>query len=204
MTSLTIAMLDYGAGNLTSVITAFEAAGAAPRVAGSPAELSSAAAIVVPGVGHFDATAALDEGWRDAVLDAARHGTPIFGICLGMQWLFEGSEEAPGIRGLGLLEGRSARLSGDVKVPHVGWNTIEFEAGRPPLVAGVEPSAYAYFTHAYAAPVVPGVVGTTVHGHRFASVVARRNVYGVQFHPEKSGRTGLQILRNFLGIAKGR
>ena len=196
-------MLDYGAGNLASVIKAFEAAGATLRVAGSAAELADAAAIVVPGVGHFDATAALDERWRAAVLDSARHGRPILGICLGMQWLFEGSEEAPAVPGLGLLEGRSARLTGDVKVPHVGWNTIEFEAGRPPLVSGLEPSAYAYFTHAYAAPVVTGVVATTVHGQRFASVVARRNVYGVQFHPEKSGRTGLQILRNFVDIAKG-
>jgi glutamine amidotransferase len=196
-------MLDYGAGNLAWVSKAFEEAGATLRVAGSAAELADAAAIVVPGVGHFDATAALDERWRAAVLDAARHGRPILGICLGMQWLFEGSEEAPAVPGLGLLEGRSARLTGDVKVPHVGWNTIEFEAGRPPLVSGLEPSAYAYFTHAYAAPVVTGVVATTVHGQRFASVVARRNVYGVQFHPEKSGRTGLQILRNFVDIAKG-
>jgi glutamine amidotransferase len=198
-----IALVDYGAGNLTSVIKGLEAAGAVVRVAAAPDDLARASAIVVPGVGHFDATRTLDEAWRTAILDAHRRGTPLFGICLGMQWFFEGSDEAPDVPGLGLFAGRCAHLGNGLKVPHVGWNMLERLPAKSVLFAHVEAGAYAYFTHSYAAPLAEGVVAVTDHGGRFAAAAERRNVYGVQFHPEKSGRTGLQILRNFVEVAGG-
>ena len=203
MTPLTVTMIDYGAGNLSSVIKGFEAAGATVRLAQRPEDLAAASAIVVPGVGHFEATRSLDDAWRAAIVSANRHGTPLFGICLGMQWLFEGSEEAPDVPGLGLLEGRCARIPDNVKVPHVGWNQLEFVGKHARLLEGLESGIYAYFTHTYAAPVVDGVVAATVYGERFAAVVEHRRVYGVQFHPEKSGRTGLRMLQNFVRLAGG-
>jgi glutamine amidotransferase len=199
-----IALVDYGAGNLTSVRKALSALGAAFMTPTTPDELRDARAIIVPGVGHFAATEALDEPWRDALGGAARHGIPFFGICVGMQWLFEGSDEAPGVPGLGLMAGRIARLDGDanrrLKVPHVGWNALDF-TGSARLLRGLASGAQVYFTHSYAAPVTPECVASTTHANTFSSVVERDNVFGVQFHPEKSGDAGLQILRNFLEIA---
>jgi glutamine amidotransferase len=203
VTPITVTMIDYGAGNPASIIKGFEAAGAAVRLAAQPGDLAGASAIVVPGVGNFEATRSLDEPWRQAVVDATRHGVALLGICLGMQWLFQGSAEVPDLPGLGLFEGRCSRLPDLEKVPHVGWNTLEILAEHARLLDGIEPGAYAYFTHSFAAPVVDGVVAATTHGERFASVIERRRVCGVQFHPEKSGRTGLQVLRNFLTIARG-
>jgi glutamine amidotransferase len=203
VTPIEVTMIDYGAGNPASVIKGFEAAGATVRLATRPDDLAGARALVLPGVGHFEATRALDEPWRQAVLDATHHNVPLLAICLGMQWLFEGSDEVPDLPGLGLFAGRCTRLPDLEKVPHVGWNTLEFAGNHSRLLEGLEPGAYAYFTHSYAAPVVEGVVATTTHGERFASVVERRRTFGVQFHPEKSGRTGVQILRNFIAIARG-
>ncbi|HUF46502.1 MAG TPA: imidazole glycerol phosphate synthase subunit HisH [Vicinamibacterales bacterium] len=197
-----IAVVDYGAGNLTSVVKGLEAAGATARIATGPDALAGAAAIVVPGVGHFDATRALDDAWRTAIIDATRHGVPLLGICLGLHWLFEGSDEAPDVPGLGLFTGRCAHLGNGLKVPHVGWNNLERLTERSVLLEQIEPGAYAYFTHSYAAPVTAGVVAASAHGGRFAAVAERRNVFGVQFHPEKSGRTGLQILQNFVAVAR--
>ena len=192
-----IALIDYGAGNLTSVRKALAAIGAEVRVPLVPGDLTGAGGIVVPGVGHFGATAVLDGGWREAVRTSVAAGRPLLGICLGLQWLFEESEEAPGLAGLGLFEGRCTRLPGDVKVPHVGWNALEPARGSW-LLAGVAPGAQAYFTHAYAAPVTGDTVATTLHGVSFASAVESGSVAGVQFHPEKSGDVGLHILRNFV------
>jgi len=192
-----IALIDYGAGNLTSVRKALLAVGGQVCVPRTPGELAGAAGIVVPGVGHFGATAALDDGWRDAVRASATGGRPLLGICLGLQWLFEESAEAPGLAGLGLVRGRSTRLSGDVKVPHVGWNTLEHDGGSW-LLEGVPTGAQAYFTHAYAAPVTAETVATTLHGVTFASAVEKSQVAGVQFHPEKSGDVGLRVLSNFI------
>jgi glutamine amidotransferase len=197
-----VALVDYGAGNLASAAKGLEAAGAEVRVAAGADELSGADAIVIPGVGHFEATLALDAAWRQAILSAINHGTALLGICLGMQWLFEGSDEAPDLPGLGLFSGRCFRLPDGLKVPHTGWNTLDLTEKGSALLDGIQTGAYAYFTHSYAAPVVDGVVATTSHGARFASVVERRRVYGVQFHPEKSGRTGLAVLRNFAAIAR--
>src|SRR5437667_5769882 len=148
-----IALIDYGAGNLTSVRKAFAAIGASVFVPASPADVEPAAAIVVPGVGHFGATRALVGEWTEAILARVGEGRPLLGICLGMQWLFEGSDEAPDCAGLGILGGRCYRMDASrVKVPHVGWNSLEFEPGAS-IVAGVTPGAQVYFTHSYVVPI---------------------------------------------------
>ena len=201
-----IALVDYGAGNLTSVRKAFSTLGARFFTPADPGQCSDVAAIVVPGVGHFAATAALDETWRAAIGAAVAKGTPLFGICVGMQWLFEGSDEAPGVPGLGAIRGRIRRLDGDagrrLKVPHVGWNALEFRPAASPsrLLDALPSGSQVYFTHSYAAPVTPECVAATNHANEFSSVVERDNLFGVQFHPEKSGEAGLQILRNFLKV----
>ena len=195
-----IALIDYGAGNLTSVRKGFAAAGAELYTPLRPGELGRASAIVVPGVGHFGATAALDGAWRQAILAAIGSGTPLLGVCLGLQWLFEGSEEAPDVAGLAILNGTCRRLPPTLKVPHVGWNSLSFTR-RSPLVEGIADGTQVYFTHSYAAPVTEAAIATTTHSDTFASIVERGHVYGVQFHPEKSGSAGVRILRNFVHIA---
>lgn len=199
---MTIAVVDYGVGNLTSVLKALAAIGATPNRAHAPESLAGAGAIVIPGVGHFAATRGLDDYWRQAITGAITNGVPVLGICLGMQWLFDGSTEADDVRGLGVMTGMCAELTGDVKVPHVGWNTLEQSANDSPLLAGIADDAFAYFTHSYAAPVTSATVATTTHGSQFASVVGRDRVFGVQWHPEKSGAVGLTLLRNFVNIAR--
>jgi imidazole glycerol-phosphate synthase subunit HisH len=205
-----IALIDYGAGNLTSVRKALNALGAEFLTPGRPEECAQCSAVIVPGVGNFAATAALVGPWRDAIADTVRRGTPLLGICLGMQWLFDSSDEAPEVPGLGVLEGRVTRLRGDVaaglKIPHVGWNALNFRgsAAVPShILAGVEEGAHVYFTHSFAAPVTDACVAATTHATTFAAVVERANVFGVQFHPEKSSDAGLRILRNFLLVAQG-
>lgn len=199
MARRSLALVDYDAGNLTSVRKGFAAAGADLFTPASPDELTGAAAIVVPGVGHFAATGALGGPWRRAIAAALALGTPLLGICLGLQWLFDGSDEAPDAAGLGALPGRCTRLPPGLKVPHVGWNSIEvIRASR--LLDGVESGAQVYFTHSYAAPVTQACVASTTHGATFASVVERDNVFGVQFHPEKSGEAGIRILCNFVSL----
>ena len=205
-----IALIDYGAGNLTSVRKGFAAAGAELFTPAAAGDLHRASAIVVPGVGHFGATAALDGAWRGAIAAAVQAGVPLLGVCLGLQWLFEGSDEAAGTPGLGILRGTCHRLSSSgvesadggptLKVPHVGWNSLAF-ARTSPILDGVGEGAQVYFTHSYAAPVTEATVATTTHGETFASIVERGNVFGVQFHPEKSGAAGVRILRNFVQIA---
>jgi glutamine amidotransferase len=200
-----IALIDYGAGNLASVRKALRACDADVLEPAAPADLDRAGAIVLPGVGHFAATASLDEGWRSAIRRRLEGGVPFLGICLGMQWLFEGSDEAPSVAGLGWLPGRITRLpdrspDGDrVKVPHAGWNVARVTGGG--RVPGLRDGAYFYFTHAYAAPVTGDAAATTVYGVPFASAVRRGNVSGVQFHPETSGAEGLAVLRAFAGGA---
>jgi glutamine amidotransferase len=204
-----ITLVDYGAGNLASVRKALRACGADVVEPASPADLERAAAIVLPGVGHFAATASLDQGWREAIRRRLEAGVPFLGICLGMQWLFEGSDEAPSAAGLGWLPGRVTRLPGltpdgdRLKVPHAGWNVVRAAAGDGNVgVPGLHDGAYFYFTHAYAAPVTSAAAATTRYGVRFASAVRRGNVCGVQFHPEKSGAAGLAVLRAFVGGAR--
>ena len=215
-----IALVDYGAGNLTSVKKALTALGAAFTVPETPEDCAGAAGLIVPGVGHFSATTALGASWRDAIGRAVRAGTPLLGICVGMQWLFEGSEEAPEVSGLGVLDGRCRLLHGDagqrLKIPHVGWNVLESptrpqvrgqqrsapQAFSGRLLAGLPPAPYVYFTHSFAAPVTSDCVASTTHAECFAAAVERDLVFGVQFHPEKSGDAGLQILRNYLALCR--
>jgi glutamine amidotransferase len=197
-----IALIDYGAGNLSSVRKGFAAAGAGVFTPATPAGLMNAGAIVVPGIGHFKTTAALTADWRRAITNLVQEGVPLLGICVGLQWLFEGSDEAPDIPGLNAIRGRCTRLPSGQKVPHVGWNTLEvLRSSR--LLHGVADRSFAYFTHSYAAPVTGECAVTTTHGVPFASVVERSNVYGVQFHPEKSGPAGIRLLKNFVAIAGG-
>jgi imidazole glycerol-phosphate synthase subunit HisH len=195
-----IALVDYGAGNLTSVRKALNAIGApvwTPAVAG---ELGRAHGIIVPGVGHFDSTKALTDEWRTAIKTMVEDGVPLLGICVGLQWLFEGSEEAPDIKGLSLLKGTcfnfTKHVNGRLKVPHVGWNSLEIN--RPSrLMAGVTNGSQVYFTHSYAAPLNEDTAAVCEYGVRFSAAVERDRVAAVQFHPEKSGDTGLRILGNW-------
>ena len=195
-----IALIDYDAGNLTSVRKAFAALGTDLFVPETPSAINGATALVVPGVGHFGATRALDGEWVNAILAHTGEGRPLLGICLGMQWLFEGSDEALERAGLGLLRGRCSRLgpsTSRMKVPHVGWNALEIRRDAS-IVDGVPSGAQVYFTHSFAAPVTNDTVAVTEHGAPFTAVVERGQIAGVQFHPEKSGEVGLRILRNWL------
>jgi glutamine amidotransferase len=207
--SVAIALIDYGAGNLASVRKALSAVGAEVVTPARPSDLARCAAVIVPGVGHFAATQGLDAPWRDAIRASVDAGRPLLGICLGLQWLFEGSDEAPGVGGLGLIDGRCFLLGGTpagptapgrLKVPHVGWNALAIR-GPSRLLEGIAPGAQAYFTHSYAAPVTAECVAVTDHGVPFASVVERGLVFGAQFHPEKSGEVGLRVVRNFVDLA---
>jgi imidazole glycerol-phosphate synthase subunit HisH len=191
-----IAVIDYGVGNLQSVEKALAAAGGRVRRVTHPREVDHAVAVVVPGVGHFGATATLGADWRTTLRGFAAAGRPLLGICLGMQWFFEGSDEAPGLDGLGLFAGRCTRLTAP-RVPHVGWNSLE-PACASPLLDGISPGAQVYFTHSFAPPVTDTCIASTVYGAPFASLSARGTVAGAQFHPEKSGAVGLRFLRNFL------
>ncbi len=192
-----IAIVDYQAGNLASVQKALKYLGRDALVTSDPEALRRSERIILPGVGHFATMQRLaDSGMRDAISEAISAGKPFLGICLGMQWLFDGSAEAPEVPGLGLFRGTCERFPEGVKAPHVGWNNME-PRGMTRLFAGVPHEAFVYFTHSYRAPVVDGVVAVTEYGGPFAAAVERDNVFGVQFHPEKSGSAGLQILKNF-------
>ncbi|EMA48803.1 imidazole glycerol phosphate synthase subunit HisH [Halococcus morrhuae DSM 1307] len=202
-----VAVVDYGLGNLRSVTRGLERAGASVDVSDDPAEFTTADGIVLPGVGAFREGVENAGPYREALLEAADDGTPVFGICLGMQMLLTTSEEADRagegeVEGLDLIPGRNRRFTGDMKVPHMGWNELAVERDHP-LVDGVN-GEYAYFVHSYyAAPDDEGAtVASTEYGTRFPSIVADESgtVFGTQFHPEKSGETGLRILRNFVTL----
>ena len=197
-----IALIDYQAGNLTSVKKALTTIGADVFVPEGPDALREARGIIVPGVGHFGATRALDGAWIEGILERIGEGRPLLGICLGMHWLFEGSDEAPDLPGLGLLSGQCHRLpsSDAIKVPHVGWNTLSLQR-EASILEGVADQSQVYFTHSYIAPPTSETVAMAEHGEPFAAVVQRANIAGVQFHPEKSGEVGLKILRNFVQLA---
>jgi glutamine amidotransferase len=197
-----VAVIDYKAGNLTSVLKALNHLGAEPEVTDSDvAIVENAERIVLPGVGHFQATQRLDEsGMTSAIRSAIQRGVPFLGICVGMQWLYAGSSEADHQPGLAHFSGRCERFrSGTEKVPHVGWNSLRAQAGSR-LLAGVEPGEFVYFTHSYRAPVTIDTCAITDYIEPFAAAVERDHVMGVQFHPEKSGATGLKILGNFLAL----
>ena len=198
-----IAILDYGAGNLRSVARALEVAGARPEVTSEPARIAAADGLVVPGQGSaVDAMRRLERlGLVEPLLHYAGSGRPVLGVCLGEQIIFDASEEGGGVRCLGLIPGTCRRLSAEDgrKVPHMGWNSVRLRATHP-LLAGVPNDAYFYFVHSYYVdPIEPDVVvGETEYGVRFASIVARQNVFATQFHPEKSADVGLRIYANFV------
>jgi glutamine amidotransferase len=197
-----IAVIDYKAGNLTSVMKALIALGAAAQVTEDPAVVRAAERVVLPGVGHFAATARLHEtGLDDAVREVIARSVPFLGICVGLQWLFEGSTEADAIPGLGLMRGVCTRFSDTHKVPHVGWNTLQ-PVPQSRLLAGLPAQTFVYYTHSYRAPLVEETVGVTEYAGPFSGAVERGNLYGVQFHPEKSGDAGLHVLRNFLAVPR--
>lgn len=196
-------LIDYGAGNVTSVARAFRRLGAEVYLTDDAQEISAATALVLPGVGHCAALLSSLEAHclRQPILDAIARGTPFLGICLGLQALYQRSAEAPDVPGLGLLPGAVELLPKDVKLPHMGWNLIRsVKAAR--LLDGVEPDAYFYFAHSYAAPAGGSeTAATCAHGSEFTAVIECNRVYGVQFHPEKSGAPGAQLLENFLRLA---
>ncbi len=195
-----IAVIDYKAGNLTSVMKALDALGANATVTADAGVVRQASKVILPGVGHFQATKLLEEtGLTEAVREAIGKGVPFLGICVGLQWLFAGSTEAPGVEGLGVFPGECERFAAGVKVPHVGWNQVRVEPGSR-LMQGVEDGAFVYYTHSYRAPVVNATVAVTDYGSPFSGAVERDNVMGVQFHPEKSGIAGMRVLRNFVEL----
>jgi glutamine amidotransferase len=205
-----IALVDYGAGNLTSVRKALNEIGAnvwTPSVAG---ELGRAHGIIVPGVGHFNSTRAITSEWRTAIKTRVDDGVPLLGICVGLQWLFEGSEEAAATEGLGVFNGRCFYLGSasptppapsPLKVPHVGWNSLSMPR-QTRLMAGVGEGAQVYFTHSYAAPITEDTAASCEYGVTFSAAVERDNISAVQFHPEKSGDVGLRILSNWVNLSR--
>ncbi len=201
-----IAVIDYKAGNLTSVVKTLTYLGAETLVTQDPEAVHAASKIVLPGVGHFQATALLEQlGITEAVREAIHRGALFLGVCVGLQWLFEGSTEAPGVAGLGHFAGQCEHFpalydGAELKSPHVGWNSLDTVQEDSRLLRGIRPGGFVYYTHSWRAPVVNATASITNYGGAFTGVVEQENVMGVQFHPEKSAEVGLQVLRNFINI----
>jgi imidazole glycerol-phosphate synthase subunit HisH len=196
-----IAVVDYRAGNLTSVKKALDHLGADTMVTSDPEAVSRAEKIVLPGVGHFAATCILSSsGLREAIAQAIRRNVPFLGICVGMQWMLDSSQEAPEVLGLGIWPGRCASFPASVKSPHVGWNQLEITNPRSRLLRGISSGSFVYFTHSYFVPLQPTTAAETEYGGRFSAVVEHEQRFGVQFHPEKSGPVGLKLLENFCAL----
>ena len=199
-----IAVIDYKAGNLTSVVKTLHFLGAQTQVTQDPEVVRAASKVVLPGVGHFRATALLEElGITSAVREAVKSGTLFLGVCVGLQWLFQGSTEANETPGLGHFEGMCERFpahfeGAELKSPHVGWNSLDTVREDSRLLRNVAPGGFVYYTHSWRAPVVQATASVTNYGGAFTGVVERDNVMGVQFHPEKSAAVGLQVLKNFV------
>lgn len=195
-------IFDYGVGNLLSLKCALEKVGLNAKISVSAQQLKKADAIALPGVGNFSAAITKLDAVKETLLEAVERGTPLLGICLGLQLFFPESEEGPG-KGLALFEGKAVRLQGVVKVPHMGWNTLRL-VKQSEFFEGVADESYMYFVHSlYPVPADEGIVAAeTEYGATFASAVASKNVFGTQFHPEKSGDVGLKILENFAKTVK--
>jgi imidazole glycerol phosphate synthase glutamine amidotransferase subunit len=196
-----ITIIDYGAGNLRSVQNTLDEIGAAYIVTQTPDPLDRASKVILPGVGHFgQMLRALDDRrLRSPLLDVIRQGTPFLGICLGLQALFESSEEAPALQGLALFPGTVSRFPPHARVPHMGWNELERRHSSR-LLAGLQDRPYVYFAHSYYAPVVGQTVASCTYETSYTAVLEHENIFGVQFHPEKSGPAGLEIMRNFVEL----
>ena len=196
-----IAVFDYGAGNLRSVQNTLAEIGATYTLIDDVEGLNNASKIILPGVGHFgQMLRSLDAmRVRQTILNRIEAGVPFLGICLGLQALFEESEEAPGVKGLGLFPGMIRRFSEDARVPHMGWNEVEPKANSQ-LFRGMGERPYLYFAHSYFAPVVSQAAATCQYAEPFTAALEAGNVFGVQFHPEKSGPLGLKIVKNFVEL----
>jgi imidazole glycerol phosphate synthase glutamine amidotransferase subunit len=196
-----IALLDYGAGNVGSVRKAVEYLGFPSQVVDTREGLKHADKIILPGQGHFGSmlTALTERGLLEPLKRKLAEGTPYLGICLGLQALYEASEEAPGVAGLGILRGTVTRFRVLDKVPQIGWNQLQIRRGSR-LLQWVRDGSFAYYCHSYYGPEVEEAVALTEYGEMYAAGVETGNVYAVQFHPEKSGEVGLRVLRNFLGL----
>jgi len=199
-----IAVLDYGIGNLRSAQKALQHVGADARLTADPAEVAAADGVVLPGVGAFGPClqALRDTGLEWPARDAIEAGTPFLGICIGMQMLYEGSEEDPTARGMGVLDGRVRRLPDGVKRPQMQWNLLDCRAGSA-MFAGLDDPPWVYFVHSYAPEAGPDVVATCDYGGPVVAAVARGSLWATQFHPEKSSATGLRLLSNFVAAATG-
>jgi len=198
-----VTLIDYGAGNVTSVARALRSLGAEVQLTNQPEEISTASTLILPGVGHCAALlGSLDtHSLREPLRNALARGTPFLGICLGLQALYQSSAEASEIPGLGVLPGRVNLLPQNVKLPHMGWNQLR-RLRACQLLDGISPEAYFYFAHSYAAPAgAPETAASCEHGCEFTAVLERNRIFGVQFHPEKSGAPGAKLLENFLRIA---
>ena len=198
------AIVDYGVGNLKSIVNAMDYLGLSSKITGQAGELERADALILPGVGAFpDAADKLRATGLAGVITAQAERKPVLGICLGMQLLFDRGEEVRPCEGVGLVSGTVEKIATDQKLPHIGWNSLTFP-NPSPLFRGVEPGSYVYFVHTFCAlPADPtDVLALTDYGVPVTAAVGRGNVYGCQFHPEKSGEVGLQILRNFGELSK--
>ena len=193
-------IFDYGVGNLLSLKTALEKAGLEASIGTSAKELATADAIALPGVGAFTPAAAKLNSVKETIVNKIQSGTPLLGICLGLQLFFEKSEEGPG-NGLSLFKGKNVRLPNTVKVPHMGWNTLNI-VKQNELFDDIAEDSFVYFVHSlYPVPVDKNIVCTqTEYCTTFTSAIASKNIYGTQFHPEKSGDLGLKILKNFAKV----
>jgi imidazole glycerol-phosphate synthase subunit HisH len=195
-----IAIVDYGAGNLASVKKALDWLGSESGITSEPEIVARASKIILPGVGHFSATSSLaGSGLQDAIADAISRQIPFLGICVGMQWMFEGSRESPQTPGLGLFRGECENFPSSVKSPHVGWNKLHIAEGSR-LFRDVPAEPFVYFTHSFRAPAIAVTTACCEYGGRFSAAVEHNLVFGVQFHPEKSGDVGLKLLSNFCAL----
>jgi len=192
-------IVDYGAGNVRSVRNALEERRAEYEVTNRPEVVSTAQRIILPGVGHFgQMMRALDElGLRNPIVERIRSGVPFLGICVGLQCLFEASEESPGSPGLGIFPGVVKRFAGDARIPHMGWNLVT-QVKPCRLFAELGNGTFTYFAHSYYAPIMDATTATCTYIHPYTAILEKENVYAVQFHPEKSGPVGLRVMENFL------